>query len=92
MGGIWEGHIRTVHSILTALFSHHGCQLDDGCLSTFFAEAQAILNCCSLTVDDQSNTEGPVPLAPCQLLTIKSSVELPTPGVFRRADLYSRKG
>ena len=48
-------------------------------------------NCRPLTVDDLNNADGPVPLAPCQLLTMKSSVVLPPPGVFQRADLYSRK-
>ena len=91
MGGVWERQIRTVRNILTALLSHHGSQLDDESLRTFFAEAEAIVNCRPLTVDDLNNAEVPVPLAPCQLLTMKSSVVLPPPGVFQRADLYSRK-
>ena len=91
MGGIWERQIRTVRNILTALLSHHGTQLDDESLCTFFTEAEVIVNCRPLTVDDLANADGPVPLAPCQLLTMKSSVVLPPPGVFQRADLYSRK-
>ena len=91
MGGIWERQIRTVRNILTALLSHHGSQLDDESLCTFFAEAEAIVNCRPLTVDDLNIVDGPVPLAPCQLLTMKSSVVLPPPGIFQRADLYSRK-
>ena len=79
-----------VHNILTALLNHHGYnQLDDESLSTYFAEA--IVNCCPLTVDDLNNADGPVPLGPCQLLTMKSSVVLPPPGVFQGEDLHSRK-
>ena len=77
MGGVWERQIRMVLNILTALLSHHGSQLDDESLCTFFAEAEAIVNC--------------RPLAPYQLLTMKSSVVLPPPGIFQRADFYSRK-
>lgn len=74
MGGVWERQIRTVCNILTALLSHHGSQLDDESLCTFFAEAEAIVNCRPLTIDDLNNADSPVPLAPCQLLTMKSSV------------------
>lgn len=83
MGGDWEHQIRTVHNILTALLSHHGSQLDDESLCTFFAEAEVIVNCRLLTTDDLNSADGPVPLAPCQLLTMKSSVVLPPPGVFQ---------
>ena len=76
MGGIWERQIQTVRNILTAQLSHRGSQLDDESLCTFFAEAEAIVNCRPLTVDHLNITDGPVPLAPCQLLTMKSSVVL----------------
>ena len=91
MAGVWERQIRTVRNILTALLSHHGSQLGDESLCTYFAEAEAIVTCRPITVTDLNNADGPVPLAPCQLLTMKSSVVLTPPGVFQRADLYSRK-
>lgn len=80
-----------MRSILAALLSHHGSQLDDESLSTFLTEAEAIVNCRPLTVNELSSPEYPDPLTPSQLLTMKSSVVLPPPGSFQRADLYSKK-
>lgn len=91
MGGVWERQIRTVRNILATLLSHHGSQLDDESLSTFLIEAEAIVNCRPLTVNELSSPEYPNPLTPSQLLTMKSSVILPPPGSFQRADLYSKK-
>ena len=91
MGGIWERQIRTVCSILAALLSQHGSQLDDESLSTFLTEAQAIVNCRPLTVNKLSSPEYPDPLTPSQLLSMKSSIVLPPLGSFQQADLYSKK-
>jgi len=91
MGGVWEHQIQTVRSILAALLSHHGWQLDDESLSTFLREAEAIVNCRPLTVNELSSPEYPGPLTPSQLLPMKSSVVLPPLGSFQRADLYSKK-
>ena len=91
MGGAWERQIRTVRNVLAALLSHHGSQLDEDSLNTFMIEAEAIVNCRPLTVNDVSSPECLVPLTPNQLLTMKSSVVLPPPGSFQREDLYSKK-
>ena len=91
MGGVWERQIRTVRNILEALLMRHGSQLDDESLCTFMTEAEAIVNCRPLTVDDLSSPEGVEPLTPNHLLTMKSSVVLPPPGSFQVADLYSKK-
>ena len=91
MGGIWERQIRTVRNALEALLLRHGSQLDNESLSTFMTEAEAIVNCRPLTVDDLSSPECLEPLTPNHLLTMKSSVVLPPPGSFQRADLYSKK-
>ena len=91
MGGAWERQIRTVRNVLTALLNSHGSQLDDESLATFRTEAEAIVNCRPLTVDDLTSPEFLQPLSPSQLLTLKSNVVLPPPGSFQRADLYSKK-
>lgn len=91
MGGAWERQIRTVRNVLAALLSSHGSQLDDESLSTFMIEAEAIVNCRPLTVNDVNSPDCLDPLTPNQLLTMKSSVVLPPPGSFQRADLYSKK-
>ena len=87
MGGVWERQIRTVRSALSALLDHHGTQLDDELLQTLMVEAEAIVNSRPLTAD---NTFPLEPLTPNHLLTSKTNVVLPPPGVFQRADLYSR--
>jgi hypothetical protein len=88
MGGVWEHQIRTVRSALSALLDHHGTQLDDELLQTLMVEAGAIVNSRPLTAD---NTFPLEPLTPNHLLTSKTNVVLPPPGVFQGADLYSRK-
>ena len=91
MGGIWERQIRTVRNVLAVLLDQCGTQLDDESLRTFMAEAEAVVNSRPLTVESLSSPEGVEPLTPNHLLTAKSKVVLPPPGVFQRADLYLRK-
>ena len=91
MGGAWERQIRTVRNVLTALLSSHGSQLDDESLAICLTEAEAIINCRPLTVDDLTSPECLQLLSPSQLLTLKSNVVVPPPGSFQRADLYSKK-
>ena len=69
----------------------HGLQLENESLCTFFTEAEAIIYCRPLTVDDLSSPEGVEPLTPNHLLTMKTSVVLPPPGSFQVADVYSMK-
>ena len=88
MGGVWERQIRTVQSALSALLDRHGIQLDDELLLTLMVEAEAIVNSRPLTTDSPGSLE---PLTPNHLLTSKSHVVLPPPGVFQRTDIYSRK-
>ena len=89
MGGTWERQIRTVRSVLSALLHDHGRQLDDESLQTLMIEAESIVNSQPLTTDETTCKETPDVLTPSHLLTQKSQVVLPPPGVFQRADLYS---
>ncbi|KAK3748971.1 hypothetical protein QZH41_006839 [Actinostola sp. cb2023] len=91
MGGVWERQIRSVRSVLATLLDRQGTQLDDESLRTFMVEAEAIVNSRPLTVESASSTDHPTPLTPSMLLTMKTKVLLPPPGVFQHADLYSRK-
>lgn len=91
MGGAWEGQIRTVRNVLTSLLHDHGRQLDDESLQTLMIEAESIVNSRPLTTDETTCKETPDVLTPNHLLTQKSQVLLPPPGVFQRADLYLRK-
>jgi hypothetical protein len=91
MGGVWERQIRSVRNVLAALLDRQGTQLDDESLRTLMVEAEAIVNSRPLTVESTSSSETPMPLTPNHLLTMKSKVLLPPPGIFQRPDLYSRK-
>ena len=91
MGGVWERQIRTVRSVLSALLYDHGRQLDNESLQILMVEAESIVNSQPLTTDETTCKETPDPFPPNHPLTQKSHVVLPPPGVFQRADLYSRK-
>ena len=91
MGGIWERQIRTTRSVLSSLLLEHGTQLDDEALRTLMTEAESIVNCRPLTVENLSDPLASEPLTPNHLLTLKTQVVLPPPGKFESPDQYSRK-
>ena len=91
MGGSWERQIRSVRSILSSLMLHHGESLDDESFRTFICEAEAIVNSRPLTYELLDDPLSPNPISPNNILTMKSEVILPAPGVFTDASLYSRK-
>ena len=91
MGGIWERQIRTVRSVLSAILEKNGTQLDDESLRTYLCECEAIINSRPLTVNNLSDPGSLEPLTPSHLLTLKSKVVLPLPGMFQSPDAYSRK-
>ena len=90
MGGVWERQIRTVRSVLSSILKEHCNRLNDESLRTLLVEVEAIVNSRPLTVDSLSD-ESINPLRPSDLLTMKTKVVLPPPGVFQRADIYCRK-
>ena len=90
MGGVWERQIRTVRNVLSSLLLEHAGRLDDESFRTLLTEVEAIVNSRPLCVDNL-NDENESPLTPNHLLTMKSKVLLPPPGVFQRADVYCRK-
>ena len=69
----------------------NGAQFDDESLRTFFCEAEAIVNSRPLIVDI-SDPDSPSPLTPNHLLTVKSKLVLPLPGVTSAAVTYSHCG
>ena len=91
MGGVWERQIRTVRSVLSSLLLSNGTQLDDDSLRTLMCEAESIVNCRPLTVNHLADHNSPEPLTPNHLLTMKSKVLLPPPGIFEEPDIYARK-
>ena len=81
---IWE------RSILSALMREHGHTLDDESFRTLLTEVECNINSQVLTVPT-SDPEDLDPLTPNHILTMKSSVVMPLPGNFQKADLYLRK-
>ena len=90
MGGVWERQIQSARNILAALLKTHGQSLNDEGLRTLVVETEAIINSRPLTVESLSDVNSEIPLSPSNLLTMKSDVIMPPPGVFNRPDLYSR--
>jgi hypothetical protein len=92
MGGVWERQIRTVRSVLTNILDNSGSRLDTSSLRTVMYEAMSIVNSRPLTVENLERADGPIPLAPNHILTMKSGVVMPPPpGNFEREDLYLKK-
>ena len=91
MGGVWERQIRSVRSVLTPLLQKNGSQLNGESLRTLMYQAEAIINSRPLTVDSLNDPLTLNPLTPNHLLTMKTKVVLPPPGVFQSADKYCRK-
>ena len=91
MGGVWERQIQSARNILAALLKTHGQSLNDEGLRTLVVETEAIINSRPLTVESLSDVNSEIPLSPSNLLTMKSNVIMPPPGVFNRPDLYSRR-
>jgi len=91
MGGVWERQIRNVRNVLTGILDS-GSRLDTSSLRTVMYEAMAIVNSRPLTVENLERADGPLPLTPNHLLTMKSGVVMPPPpGKFDREDLYLKK-
>ena len=73
------------------LLQTHGHSLDEESLQTLMAETKAVINSQPLTVETINEGQGFKPLSPNNLLTTKSKVVMPPPGVFQRPDLYCRQ-
>ena len=90
MGGVWERQIRTVKSVISSLVKSSPRRLDEESMRTFFTEAEAIVNSRPLTLESLHDPEMR-PLTPNQILTMKTKVASPPPGVFQNEGVYSRK-
>ena len=90
MGGVWERIIRSAKAALNGLLRQCDARLDDELLRTLLCEVEAIVNSRPLTSFHMSPND-PHPIFPANILTQKSSVVLPPPGVFQRGDVYCRQ-
>ena len=83
-GGVWERQIRAVRAVLNALLDQASTYLDDETLRTFMCEATAIVNSGPLTTENLNDPHSIEPLTPNHLLTMKSHIVLPPPGIFKK--------
>jgi len=90
MGGVWERQIRSVRNVLTATLREHPTSLNDESFRTLLSEAECIVNSRPLTVDNLNDSTS-LPLSPSNILTMKTRIVLPPPGIFQREDMYCRK-
>ena len=89
-GGVWERQIRTVRSVLNGMLKRTQ-RLTTSALRTFLYEVMAIVNSRPLSVECLESADGPLPLTPNRILTMKSASILPPPGAFEDADMYVQK-
>ena len=89
-GGIWERQIRSARAIMTSLLATHGESLNDESYRTVLTEVENIVNSRPLT-SDFGDINSDLSLSPINLLTMKSKVVLPPPGIFQHSDMYSRR-
>ena len=84
MGGIWEHQIRSARGIMASLLQTHAHILNEESLQTL---KEAVIS--SRPINEG---QGFKPLLQNNLLTTKSKVVMPPPGVFQRPDIAHRGG
>ena len=91
MGGVWKRSIRSARIILTSSLKTHGTSLNDESLHTLLIEVEAIVNSRPLTTDLLIDANRLILLSLINLLTLKSRVVMPPPGVLTAPDSYCCK-
>ena len=91
MWGGWECQIRSANNILNSFLRTHGESLNDESLRTLLVEVEGILNSRPITCESIGDVNSYLPLSPMQLLTMKTKVVMPPPGIFQKEDLYCWK-
>ena len=89
-GGAWERPIRSVRAAMEGLMQVCPGRLDDSSFRTLLYESMSIVNSRPLGVVHLEN-DNIEPLTPNHILTMKSSIPLPPPGSFEKADMCLRK-
>ena len=77
--------------ILNSLLKTHAGSLTDESLQTLLVEVKAVVNSHPLTTETINDVTSLIPLSPMNLLTIKSKIVMPPPGIFVSPDKYCRK-
>ena len=90
IGGVWERQIRSARSILAALLKQHGESLNDESFRTLPVEVEGIINSRPVTCDNIGDVNSFVTLNPVRLLSMKTKIVMPPPGIFQKEDIYCR--
>ena len=88
MGGLGEWQIRSARSIYATLLKQQDESLNDESLRTLLVEVEGIINSRPITCDNISDVNSIVPLNPMQLLSMKTKILMPPPGIFQKEDTY----
>ena len=91
MGEVWERQIKSARGILAASLKKHGESLNDESLRRLLVEIEEIINSKPITCDNIGDVNSVVPLNPMQLLSMKTKIVMPLPGIFQKEDMYCRK-
>ena len=90
-GSVWEHQIRTGRNKLQGLLQTHSLSLNGQSLRTLMTEVESIVNSRPLVVETLNDRNSSTPTSPRNLLTLKSSVVMPSSGEFSPPDLYCKK-
>ena len=88
---MWKQQIRSARSILAALLKQHSESLNDESLITLLVEVKGIIISILITCDNIGDVNSIVPSNPNQLLSMKTKIVMPSPGIFQKKDMYCRK-
>ena len=91
MGEAWNRQICSTRNIFHSLLRTHGESPNDESLRTSLVEAEGILNSRPITCDSIGDVNSYLPVSPMQLLSTKTKMVMPPPGIFQKEDLYCRK-
>ena len=78
--------------ILNSLLKTHAGSLTDESLQTLLVEVKAVVNSHPLTTETINDVTSLIPLSPINLLTIKSKIVMPPPGIFVSPDTAENIG
>ena len=88
--GAWERQIGTIRCVLEVVFAELGShQLTHKLLVTLMVEVTAIVNARPISATP-TDADGPQPLSPSMLLTMKTRPLGPPPGNFVPPHIYAR--
>ena len=85
-----DSFLHALRRFVAGILLENGKQLDEESFHTILCEVEAIVNSRLLTFPS-SDPDDLTPISPSNILTVKTKIILPPPGVFEREDLYARR-